>query len=164
MGLDLAIHENGNGGDLVLGTSDLLTVLSIENQCYLAWFGGNKKQSTIIGRNTAQSFDYWANDLLMRGFPSQQFNSLTEAKLDKVTVTSEGRIELETAMKKDIEFLSEDFGAQLSVDVSIESDDRFKAKVIIVVPGEDEKIIIVGFRKSATGDFWIVDFNDDFFV
>jgi len=70
MGLDLAIHENGNGGDLVLGTSDLLTVLSIENQCYLAWFGGNKKQSTIIGRNTAQSFDYWAKDLLMSAFPS----------------------------------------------------------------------------------------------
>lgn len=164
MGWDLAIQENGNGGDLVIGTNDLLTIFSIENQCYLAWFGGNKKQTTIVGRNTAQTFDYWANDLLMRGFPSQQFNSLTEAKLDKITVTSEGRVELETAMKKDIEFLAEDFGTQFTVNVSIESDDRFKAKITIIVPGEDEKIIIVNFRKSALGDFWIVDFNDDFFV
>lgn len=164
MGLDLAIIEEGNGGDLTMGASDLLVVFSIENQCYLAWFGGNKKQTTIVGRNAAQTFDWWGNELLMRGLPGQQFNSLTEATLDKVAVTSEGRVQLESAMKKDVLFLSEDFGAEVTINVTIESDDRFRAKIKVILPSEEEKIIIVNFRKSAIGDFWVVDFNDDFFV
>lgn len=164
MPFDLAITETNNGGDCQLNTNDLAIIFSIENQCYLAWFGGNKKEITQIGKNLAQSFDWWANDLLMKGLPTQQFNSLTEAILDKITVTTQGRSQLEAAMKKDIEFLSSDFGAQTTVEVSIESDDRFRARVTVLMPGENEKIIIVNFRKQSIGDFWFVDFNDDFLI
>lgn len=164
MGLDVAIIENGNGGDFQIGSNDLRTIFSIENQVYLAWFGGNKKEVTQVGKTKAQSFDYWANNLLFGDIPSQQFNSLTESTLDKVAVNSEGRTILESAMKKDLEYMRDDIGAEVNVNLSIISDDRWKAVVKIILPTGDEKIIIVTFRKVSVGDFWYLDFNDDFFV
>lgn len=161
--MDLAITEqNNNGGDLILSGNDLAMVFGIENMPYLAMFGGNPGYSTKSKVTEEQSFDWWGNNLLMRGNPSAQFNSLTEYTLRNVVLNSAGRIQIEEAIKKDLAFLSE--MATVSVDVSIISVDAIKIEIKIKQNTGGTTVKIINLRKTLDGDFSITDFNDDFFV
>jgi hypothetical protein len=61
-----------------------------------------------------------------------QFNSTTEKTLDITALDSGGRIEIEEAVKKDLEFMSS--LAKVGVDVSIISDNRVQIDVILTEP------------------------------
>lgn len=160
---DLAIIETLNGGDLQQKGNDLAVVNGIENMIYLALFGGNLEASTQSNIVQAQSFDYWANSLLMLNTPSQQFNSETERTINSTALTSSGRVLIENAIKKDLEFFS-DLGATIEVTVDIVATDKIKVSIRVTLPQQQTTITIINFRKSSDGDFFILDFNDDFFL
>lgn len=160
--IDVAVIETLNGGDLQLKGNDLGLVYSIENMIYLALFGGNVEASTEIDI-PEQSLDWWANRLLFRDTPSAQFNSLTERTLNTTPLTSAGRITIENAIKKDLEFF-EEFGATVTVSVSIVATDRINVSIKVSIPASGAKIVIINFRKKTDGDWFIDDFNDDFFL
>ncbi|MCE3278022.1 MAG: hypothetical protein K0S44_213 [Bacteroidetes bacterium] len=162
MSFDVAVIETLNGGDVQIKGSDLALVFGLENMIYLAMFGGNVEQSTEA-EVPVQSFDWWGNRLLFRDTPSAQFNSETERTLNNTPLTSAGRVTIENAIKKDLEFL-EDFGATVEVKVSIVATDRINVSIRVVFEAKGEKIIIINFKKKADGDFFIADFNNDFYL
>ncbi len=160
---DLAIIETGNGGDLQLVGNDLGVVRGIENMPYLAMFGGNVESVTQNRVQDAQSFDYWQNNLFMPNDQSIQFNSIVEKTLNTTALTSSGRVIIENAIKKDLSFLA-DGGALLEVSVTIVSTDRINVTLKVQQPLSAEKITIINFKKKSNGDWYIFDFNDDFFL
>lgn len=130
--MDLEVIESGNGGDLVLKGNDLAFIFGFQKMPYLALFGGNVEASTPVERiPSEQAFDWWGNSLLPNK-PEVQFNSLTERTLNNVAVNSAGRLEIENAVKKDLEFM--DAFAKVSVEVSIVSTDRVRIFVAILEP------------------------------
>ncbi len=161
---DLALIEsNGNGGDLQLVGNDLAVVNGIENMIYLGLFGGNLEASTVTGFVSAQSFDFWGNSLFHPNQPSLQFNSETERVLNSVALNSSGRVLIENSVKKDLEFFS-DMGAKVTVSVSIVATDKISLSIKVEFPQQQPNITIINFRKTSDGDFFILDFNDDFFL
>jgi hypothetical protein len=164
MGYDIAIVETGNGGDLQVMGNDLAAVRGIENMPYLGMFGGNKEQVTKNRVEEVQSFDWWANSLLMPSNQSIQLNSITEKTFDTVPLTSSGRVLIENAIKEDLKFLS-DLGATVVVSVTIVATDRIDILLRITQSVGEEKVTIINFKKAASGDWYILDFNsDDFFT
>lgn len=161
---DLAIIETGNGGDLQLRGNDLAVVNSIENMPYLSMYGGNSGYPTKNTVTEIQSFDWWGNTLLIPNNPNNQFNSLTENILNTITLNSSGRIQIENAIKGDLKFM-QDF-AVVNVVVTILATDKIFVQLTIKQNDTSVKITVINFRKQTTveGDFWIFDFNDDFFV
>lgn len=160
MSWDLAIIETGNGGDLILNGNDLGVVKGIENMPYLGLFGGNVEQITSADK-ISDSKDWWGNDLLMKSNPSIQFNSIIEKTLNTTGLTSAGRIVIENAIKKDLEFLAEQ--ATISVTVTITATDRIDINIRVEIDSI-LKVIILNFKKIADGDWVITDFNNDFFL
>lgn len=161
--MDLAIIEsNGNGGDLQLNGNDLAMVWGIENQVYLALFGGNPGFITKSKIEDEQSFDWWGNSLLMPNNQSIQLNSLTEKMLQDVALNSSGRIRIEEAVKKDLEYLKPI--ATITVEVSIVDVDHIKIFIRIKQNIGSIRVVMIEFKKSIDGDFRISDFNDDFLV
>jgi len=123
MAFDLKLEETGNGGDAVLSGNDLEIVLGWENMPYMALFGGNPGFITPRVRATdEQAGDFWGNLIFHRDDPGIQFNSRTEHVLNNVTLNSEGRLQIEEAAKKDLEFMS-DF-ATVNVTATIPTVDR----------------------------------------
>lgn len=98
--MDLRIIENGNGGDLVFANGDIETTSEVYNQPYLAHFGGNKDVSEDNGLHV----DFWGNTLLLPN--NEQFISEFERAINTIPLSSSGRVKLETAAKKDLEYLS----------------------------------------------------------
>jgi len=160
--MDLAIIESGNGGDCQLVGNDLAMVFNGENYPYLGMFGGNPGYPTKNKIQEEQSFDFWGNNLLMKSNQSIQFNSLLEEALRTIALTSSGRIQIEDAIKKDLDFLSS--LANITVSATIVATDRIQIQLTVIKNDNSTKIKIINFRKKADGDFSIEDFNDDFFV
>lgn len=161
--VDVQIIENLNGGDAQLSGNDFAICYGIENMVYLAMFGGNPGYPTLKRKPGEMAGDWWGNLLLMGDTPTQQANSYTEAALNNVSLTSAGRVLIEDAIKKDLDFMKS-FGT-LSVDVSIVSDDRIKVIIKIIEKIGGTKISIVNFVKSFEGDWFYADFDKtDFFV
>jgi hypothetical protein len=141
---DLAIVESGNGGDLQMVGNDLGVVTNNENQPYLAMFSGNADKS-----------QWWGNQLIFADQPNRQYNSLTEYTLNNTPLTSAGRTVIEGAIKKDLSFLQPNV-----VQVSIISDNH----VSVFVSGDfGETAINFRRRPDLQGDFFFIDFNNDFF-
>jgi hypothetical protein len=141
---DLAILESLDGGELQQVGNDLAIVTGNENQPYLAMFGGNADKS-----------QWWGNNLIFPDLPNRQFNSLTEYALNNTPLTSAGRATIENAIKKDLLFLKPSV-----VQVSIISDNHISA----LIRGDfGETIINFIKRSTGNGDFFFMDFNDDFF-
>lgn len=159
---DVSVIETLNGGDLQQVGNDLAVVYNIENMIYLGMFGGNVEASTDNNAVQIESFDYWANSLLMFNNPSQQFNSLTERTINSVPLTSNGRVLIENAIKKDLEFFK-DLGGVVTVSVEIVATDKIKVSIRVELNSQ-KQVTIINFRKSLDGDFFILDFNDDFLV
>jgi hypothetical protein len=161
--VDLAIVETGNGGDLVKTGNDLSFVFSIQSMIYLSLFGGNVEGDTTTKSNEEeQSFDYWANDLLMKTEPSQQFNSQTERTLSKVAFNSDGRVKILNAVKNDLKYFSSDLGVELKIEVRII--DYKEVQIDIFVKETEERIVTINYKKQSDGDFFLFDFNDDFYL
>lgn len=159
--MDLAILETYDGGDIQIKGNDLEMVYGIENQLYLAMFGGNVEQLPNI-KNPEQSLNYWGNDLLLFADTSQQFNSFTEIAFDKIPLTSSGRVQLENAIKRDLEYLKK-LNVIFTVSVTIVSTDRIDI-IIKITQGVNTNVVIINYRKKLDGDFFIFDFNNDFNV
>lgn len=157
---DISIIETGNGGDMQMNGSDFAVVTGIENMPYLGMFGGNVEQSTGVDK-LADAKDWWANDLLMKSKPSIQMNSLVERVLNNTPLTTGGRIVIENAIKKDLEFLQEQ--AQIEVTAIIEATDRIKISIRVAIDSVT-KVIVANFKKIADGDWVISEFNDDFYL
>lgn len=159
---DIAILETGSGGDYVFSNHDLQVVNSGENYGYLGMFGGNIEESTVNNQVNEFSKDYWGNTLLMNANQPIQFNSTVERTLRNTPLTSKGRAIIEDAIKADLQFIV-DMGIPVSVSVSIVSTDRIDVELTIEYPSQI-RVIIMNFKKSAeNGDFFLSDFNDDFF-
>jgi hypothetical protein len=161
---DVALIETNNGGDVNIKGNDLAVISSVENMIYLALFGGNVEESTKPRQVNLESFDWWGNTLLMSGTPSQQFNSETERTLrDRGALTSKGRTIIESAVKEDLKFFAE-LGIKIRVEVSIVSDDYIKIEIWAVQKKNDERVVTIDYKKTTDGDFFLMDFNDDFLV
>lgn len=164
MPFDLALIETDNGGDLQLVGNDLAVINSIENQVYLALFGGNKESTvnpSASSAQNAQSFDCWMNNLLMPSNQSQQFNSLCENLINSTALTSQGRIIIENGIKKDLQYLQPQ--ATITVSVIIVSTDQININITIK-ENQQTQVTIIKFKKAVTGDFSVFDFNSDFFT
>lgn len=159
---DVSVIETLNGGDLQLVGNDLAVVYNIENMIYLGMFGGNVEESTNNSSINLESFDFWGNRLLMFNNPSQQFNSMTERTINTTPLTSSGRVLIENAIKKDLEFFK-DLGGTVTVNVDIIDTDKIKVTIRVELSTQ-KQVTIINFKKSLTGDFFILDFNDDFFI
>lgn len=160
--MDLVVLETLNGGDLQVQGRDLVMIDGLENQVYLALFGGNVGFPSKNLIDTEESFDWWGNNLLMPSNQSIQFNSLFEKKLQTVALTSSGRVELEAAAKADLAFLK-DF-VTVTVSITIISDDRIQLKIVLDAKKPGQRVKIVNFKRLIVdGDFVLQDFNDDFY-
>lgn len=158
--MDLGIVETGNGGDFSMIGVNPEMVDSFENHPYLGMYGGNKEASTSNIKVAVESFDFWGNNLLWRDNQSIQMNSEFERALDKINLTSAGRIRLIDLAKKDLEFMSA--YAKVEVDASITATDWLEMKIKITASDSSTSVRIINFRKSVDGDFSILDFNNDF--
>lgn len=127
---DIRIIESGTGGDVTLRGNDLSSVEGLQNMPYLAWFGGNPDQSTANNRpENVEAFDFWGNFLNESANPQTWFNSLLENALKNTAITTQGIREIETAARKDLDFMRG--FANVSVSVSAPMIDRLKIDVIL---------------------------------
>lgn len=159
---DLAIIETLNGGDLQLVGRDLAIVEGNENQFYLSMFGGNVEQDTE-NSTPGNAKDYWANNLLFPSEASMQFNSKTERILNTTELTSVGRLKIENAIKQDLKF-SSDFGAEVSINVSIPETNKVIVELKATLGGVEKRVATITYVKKSNGDFFAMDFNNDFFI
>lgn len=169
--MDIALIENGNGGDVKLVGNDLAKQQGWGNMVYIALFGGNPGHPTKERVPAQQDFSWWGNNLLFPQDQSVQFNSLTEKKLQDVALTSSGRIEIENAVKEDLKFMS-DF-ATITASVLITGVDRIEIRILVqeldTLQGSSPDqyrafVFIWDATRRQLGDFFFGDFNDDFFV
>jgi len=131
--MDVEVFESGNGGELVKTAKDISVLYGFENMPYIAMFGGNLKASTPTNRlESEQAFDFWGNSLLMLGNPAAQFNSETERALNNNPLTSAGRLQIESAVKKDLEFMKS--FAEVKVDTKILATDVIAIGIQIKQP------------------------------
>ena len=160
---DVAIVEGGSGGDIVIQGNDLALVYGIENQPYLASFGGNIEADTISNIAGDISEDYWGNALLIPNNPNAQFNSKLERTLRLVPLTSAGRTKIINAITQDLQYLKDLLGDNIAIGVSIISDNWLQIQLNITL-AKGTRVIIINYKKqSADGDFYLFDFSDDFF-
>lgn len=158
---DLAIISTDNGGDVQLKGNDLVVVNGTENMLYLGMFGGNVEQVTNNTVVEVESFDWWGNNLFMPSEKAIQFNSIVEKTLNSTALTSSGRAIIENAIKKDLEFFSP-FGT-VEVTVTIVATDRIDVTIKTKQNQGQATITVINFKKKASGDWFILDFNNDFF-
>lgn len=104
--MDVLLFESGSGGQFNIKGNDLETTSGVFQQIYLALFGGNVEASTGQIAEGQQSFDWWGNTLLLPDQPEAQFNSLTERMLNTTALTSIERVNIESAVNSDLEYLS----------------------------------------------------------
>ena len=160
---DVAIVEGGSGGDIVIQGNDLALVYGIENQPYLASFGGNIEADTISNIAVDISEDYWGNALLIPNNPNAQFNSKLERTLRLVPLTSAGRTKIINAITQDLQYLKDSLGDNIAIGVSIISDNWLQIQLNITI-AKGTRVIIINYKKqSSDGDFYLFDFSDDFF-
>jgi len=134
---DLKMIETGNGGGLVLSGNDLVVIGGLQNMPYLGMFGGNPEQSTNGPKiPDQQAFDWWGNNLLYPDQISVQFNSTLERRLKEVALTSSGRIQIEQAIQKDLQFMS-DF-AIVGIETSILANNRIDINLTIQEPNNEQ--------------------------
>ena len=122
--MDVKLTEQNNGGDLTLNNNDLALVYGVENMPYLAMFAGD---------------DFWGNDLLL----SEKFRAYlaeTERVLLSVALNSQGRIEIENAVKRDLQFLLDIVqGSTLTVQTKITDDNRLE--MLITFNGQEINLL-----------------------
>lgn len=156
MATDLLIYEsNGNGGDLLQVGNDLATVNGVENQPYLACFGGANDGGS-----------WWADNLLHQGRDSVHMRSQTEKTLNSVALNSAGRLLIEEAVKQDLKFMQDILpGTQLRVTAVIEDTDRLRLEidfagqqiVLYWIAGTDQ--LYEPQARGAGINYWIIEYD-----
>jgi hypothetical protein len=170
--IDVEVVETGNGGDLRLVGRDLALVAGWDNMPYLGMFGGNVGQSTPTNRvEGEEGFDWWGNSLLFGDTPELQFNSLTEARLNAVTLTSSGRSDVEQAILRDLSFMRP--FAEVTVTTEITGIDRLRISIIVKRPESLQQQVYIYLWDGVTGTLNFVpsnqgdynnDYNNDYFT
>jgi phage gp46-like protein len=121
--IDLMFIETGDGGDFDYDENGYLTPINgLQNQVYLALFGGN---------------DEWWGNVLMK--PENQFLSTFENTLKEVALNSSGVSKLEEAALNDLKYLKK--YAEISVVGSIIGHNRFQLEVFLQEPNQQEEKI-----------------------
>jgi phage gp46-like protein len=160
---DVAIVESGSGGEIQIDGNDLAIIYGMENQPYLASFGGNIEADTISNMVVDMSMDYWGNALLIANNPNAQFNSKLERALRSTPLTSSGRTKIINALTQDLQYIKDSLGDNVAIGVSIISDNWLQIQINITL-ATGTRVIIINYKKqSADGDFYQFDFNDDFY-
>jgi len=145
MSKDILIIESGSGGDIVIKDNDIATTRMLNNQVYLALFGGNFKSD--VGE---QNFDYWANDSLSN---EHRFKSEFERTLTEVALNTSGIRTIEYAVKKDLEYLKK--YVKIEVDASILRKDLLSLYIRLISPNNvEEKIRIVWNNEVKQVTSW----------
>lgn len=127
---DLKMIETGDGGDFVLVGSNLQMIDGFQNMPYFGMFGGNVESNTQEFLPTEQRFDFWGNQLFTLQNAAIQFNSETERILNEIALTSSGRLQIENAVKDDLDFFRS--FSTISVAASIVATDRVEIAIQIV--------------------------------
>jgi hypothetical protein len=131
--MDLQLKETFDGGDFVMKRNDISVIEGFENMPYIGMFGGNPGFSTPSRRlRSQQNFDFWGNEVFAANNLSLQFNSNTEHALNTIPLTSGGRILIEQAVKRDLQFMRP--FARVGVAVTISGVDRLIIAVRIIQP------------------------------
>lgn len=129
--IDLKIYDTDDGGDIFLRGNDMVTVEGFVNMPYIAMFGGNVKENTPARREVGQqAFDYWGNAFLAN--EAIQYNSNTERVLQEVALSSSGRILIEEAVKKDLQFMQA--FAEVTISVEVTGNDKIQINIKIQEP------------------------------
>lgn len=122
---DLQLYESGDGGDLIQLPNGMAQISGAKNEVYLALFGGDPEGSK-----------WWADKTLHKGTPSRHYKSLTNQVLRKVVLNSAGRVRIEEAANKDLEYLKTIYpGTEIEVQVVIES--HIRCAIIVQLNGEE---------------------------
>lgn len=132
--MDLKLVETGNGGDFERKPSGDLTIIEgFQNMIYISLFGGNPGFNTPRVRSkNQQAFDFWGNTVFANNNLSLQFNSNTEFALMTIPLTSNGRLLIEQAVKKDLQFMRP--FAKVGVSVVVSGIDRVLIGIRIIQP------------------------------
>lgn len=109
--MDLKLINTLDGGELVQSGNDFATVSGVENTVYLALFGGSK----------------WVGNFLT----DKPYQSETEKTLNTVTLNSDGRLQIEQAVNKDLQYLNDIPGTTWTTSVSITGPNSVKIGVTI---------------------------------
>lgn len=132
------MFETGSGGDLQLNGNDVEFTSGLFNMVYMAWFGGNVAADTTGNEiESEQRFDWFGNALLFQNEKEIQFNSNLERALQNTALDSSGRIDIEEAAKKDLNFMKDI--AEISVNVVILSDDKVEITAKLKEPENIEE-------------------------
>lgn len=131
MPLNFALYEDGNGGQMILRSNEILQTESLATLAYLAMFGGNVEAETQKENSPGElKRDWWAND------PSKNsetwINSRTEKVLRGIEISSSSRFEIEEAVKYDVKEL-EQYG-KVKVEVTFPSLNRVEILITISEP------------------------------
>lgn len=154
---DLRIIESFDGGDFVLRGNDLQLISGFQNMPYLGMFGGNK-QSTTGPKTQEQTFDFWGNFLFHPNDPKIWFNSITESLLEVLQLNSSGRIKIEEAVKKDLEFMRE--FAELSVSVQLFAVDKIRINIEIQEPNVKNSTIFTYIWNATEMELTLENFTN----
>lgn len=129
---DVELIESGNGGDLVKQGADLALVFGWQNMPYLAMFG--HRGGVTKTEYTPNEFrkDWWGNALLFPNSPAEQINSLTEDALHEIPLTSAGRLQIEEAIKADLQFMQP--FAKITVETAITGPKKLNINILIQEP------------------------------
>lgn len=163
--MDVALIETGNGGDIQIKDNDVLLYHKGENNIYLGLFGGNVEQVTPSVRVPGeQDHSYWGNTLFFSDEPSQQLNSEVEKAFKDIPLTSAGRVSIENIINHNLLFLKPLGEVKVSVKV-VDTDkiDIFLKWFTLNGVAKTTRIRVVGNNDSDDGDFFQMDFNDDFY-
>lgn len=131
---DIKIIETGSGGDMVLSGNDIEMVDGVQNMPYIGIFGGNSAQSTKVYKDAEERFDFWGNELFFSQNKKAQFNSSLERLLKNVALNSSSRLNVEEAIKNDLDFMSS--FAVVDIETLIRSTDRIEIKIKINQGGD----------------------------
>lgn len=113
---DILIYETLNGGDIVLNGADIVTVSGIENQPYLATFGGEN----------------WHGNAILSENPGVRFTSETERVMNETPLSSAGRLAIEQAAVRDTAYLKEIYpGEKVDVSVAIVNVNRIDVEIAL---------------------------------
>lgn len=130
--IDFVLYETFSGGSKFFYNKDkdLQTTRSLFTYVYVLVFGGNVEATTNGSELPRQKrYDYWGNACFYQNTPEKWFNSEFEKAINKVELSSTGRVELENALKADLKRL-EPFG-ELTATVRIVGSDFIAAEIFL---------------------------------
>jgi hypothetical protein len=130
---DILLYEAGGGGDISVQNGDIALAEILYQQAYLCLFGGNVAASTRGDElPTEIRQDWWGNNLLFANNKAAQFNSATERALRTNALNSTGRVNIQRAVEKDLQYFKGQ--ADVAVTVAITGVDKLRIGIRLTQP------------------------------